>query len=57
MDSAAPQTTEHHCTASIGVTIIDASQTTAEEAMSQADKAMYEAKAHGRNQVWLSEAV
>jgi diguanylate cyclase (GGDEF)-like protein/PAS domain S-box-containing protein len=54
---AAPQTAVHHCTASIGVAIIDAGQVTAEEAMRRADKAMYDAKAHGRDQVWFSETV
>ena len=48
---------EHRCSASIGVAIIDASQTTAEQAVHSADKAMYDAKSHGRNQVWLSQAV
>jgi diguanylate cyclase (GGDEF)-like protein len=51
---AAPHTAIHHCTASIGVAIIDAGQTTAEEAMRRADKAMFDAKAHGRDQVWFS---
>ena len=54
---AAPQTAVHHCSASIGVAIMDAGQVTDEEAMRRADKAMYEAKAHGRDRVWFSETV
>lgn len=52
---AAPQTAVHHCSASIGVAIMDAREATAEDALRRADKAMYEAKAHGRDQVWFSE--
>jgi diguanylate cyclase (GGDEF)-like protein len=49
-------TTQHHCTASIGVAMIAASDVTAEDALLWADKAMYEAKEHGRNQVCFSRA-
>jgi diguanylate cyclase (GGDEF)-like protein/PAS domain S-box-containing protein len=49
-------TTQHHCTASIGVAMIAASDVTTEDALRGADKAMYEAKEHGRNQVCFSRA-
>ena len=52
---AAPRTAEHHCTVSVGVSIFGANQTTAEDALRWADKAMYGAKAHGRDQVCVSE--
>jgi diguanylate cyclase (GGDEF)-like protein/PAS domain S-box-containing protein len=41
----------HRLTTSIGVTMLDASQQGADEAMSQADTAMYTAKEAGRDQV------
>jgi diguanylate cyclase (GGDEF)-like protein len=50
------RTTEHHCSASIGVAMIGAHDASAEEALRRADKAMYEAKEHGRNQVRISKA-
>ncbi len=40
---------EHHGTASIGVTLFGARQETMEELLKQADLAMYQAKASGRN--------
>jgi diguanylate cyclase (GGDEF)-like protein/PAS domain S-box-containing protein len=40
---------EHHGTASIGVTLFGARQGTMEELLKQADLAMYQAKASGRN--------
>ncbi|MBA3059752.1 MAG: EAL domain-containing protein [Gammaproteobacteria bacterium] len=40
---------EHHSTPSIGVTLFDNQQQTLEELLKQADLAMYEAKAAGRN--------
>jgi diguanylate cyclase (GGDEF)-like protein/PAS domain S-box-containing protein len=52
---AAPLTAEHQCTASIGVAMIAANDVTAEDALRWADKAMYEAKEQGRNQVWFSQ--
>jgi diguanylate cyclase (GGDEF)-like protein/PAS domain S-box-containing protein len=55
-DHAPNLTTQHHCTASIGVAMIAASDVTAEDALLWADKAMYEAKEHGRNQVCFSRA-
>lgn len=39
----------YHCTASIGVTMLDGRSKTAEELMKQADIAMYQAKRTGRN--------
>ncbi|GJJ04354.1 hypothetical protein RugamoR64_48920 [Duganella rhizosphaerae] len=39
----------YHCTPSIGVTLISDHQLTIEEALQQADLAMYQAKAGGRN--------
>jgi diguanylate cyclase (GGDEF)-like protein/PAS domain S-box-containing protein len=48
-------TTHHHCTASIGVAMIDANDVAAEDALRWADKAMYEAKEHGRNKVCFSQ--
>jgi diguanylate cyclase (GGDEF)-like protein/PAS domain S-box-containing protein len=55
-DHASTLTTQHHCTASIGVAMIAASDVTAEDALRWADKAMYEAKEHGRNQVCFFQA-
>ncbi len=40
---------EHHCTASIGVTLFADHQGTIDDLMKQADLAMYQAKAAGRN--------
>jgi diguanylate cyclase (GGDEF)-like protein/PAS domain S-box-containing protein len=40
---------EHHSTPSIGVTLFDGSQQTLDELLKQADLAMYESKAAGRN--------
>ena len=42
-------THEHHCTASIGVTLFNGNHQTTEELMKQADIAMYQAKKVGRN--------
>ncbi len=39
----------HHSTSSIGITLFGTQQTTAEELLRQADIAMYQAKAEGRN--------
>jgi len=49
-------TAEHHCSASIGVTIFIGQDASAEDVLRWADKAMYEAKAHGRNQVCFSDS-
>ncbi len=51
-----PRTTEHSCSASIGVAMIGENEATAEDVLRWADKAMYAAKEHGRNQVWFSKA-
>lgn len=40
---------EHHCSASVGVTLMANQQVTADDLMKQADLAMYQAKAGGRN--------
>jgi diguanylate cyclase (GGDEF)-like protein/PAS domain S-box-containing protein len=42
---------EHHCTASIGVVLFSGDSLTHEEIFMNADAAMYQAKAAGRNQV------
>jgi diguanylate cyclase (GGDEF)-like protein/PAS domain S-box-containing protein len=42
-------TLEHHSTPSIGVTLFEGTQQTLDELLKQADVAMYEAKAAGRN--------
>jgi diguanylate cyclase (GGDEF)-like protein/PAS domain S-box-containing protein len=41
----------HHCTASVGGVLVDRDTTDMEAKMVQADAAMYQAKAQGRNQV------
>lgn len=46
-------TQEHHSSGSIGITLFKDHQTTKEELLKQADIAMYEAKAAGRNTVCL----
>jgi len=40
---------EHHCTASIGVVLFSGETVSQEEIFMQADAAMYQAKAVGRN--------
>ncbi|MFA6144961.1 MAG: diguanylate cyclase [Sulfurimonas sp.] len=42
---------EHHCTASIGLTLFLGNDATEDEIFSQADNAMYQAKEQGRNTV------
>jgi diguanylate cyclase (GGDEF)-like protein/PAS domain S-box-containing protein len=49
------RTTQHHCSASIGVAMIAANDVAAEDALRWADKAMYTAKERGRNQVCFSQ--
>lgn len=44
---------EHQCTASIGVTVYLASQTSADEVLKRADAAMYQVKTSGRHGVQL----
>jgi len=50
-DGATERVVEHHCTASIGVTLFFNHNDSLDEIMKQADSAMYCAKATGRNQV------
>lgn len=52
----AETTIEHHCTSSIGVVLFINHEASAEEIIMQADKAMYQAKAAGRNQIQYCEA-
>lgn len=46
-----PMMVEHHCSASLGVKLIDSQTSSTVEALMAADKAMYRAKANGRNRV------
>lgn len=48
-DSGKVQTVEHHCSASIGVTVFANHAVSQEDLMKQADLAMYQAKEAGRN--------
>ena len=50
-DSGVPQTIEHRCTVSIGVTMFLGTERTGEEVLKCADLAMYEAKHFGRDAV------
>ncbi len=47
---------EHHCTASIGLTVFVNHEGTREEILTQADKAMYQAKDAGRNLIRFYES-
>jgi diguanylate cyclase (GGDEF)-like protein len=47
---------EHHCTASLGVTLFNGKDGTAEDIFRQADLAMYQAKANGRDQARVYDA-
>lgn len=49
----ADTTLEHHCTASIGVTVFFDAEHTPEDIITRADSAMYQAKEGGRNRVQL----
>ncbi|WP_169204980.1 sensor domain-containing diguanylate cyclase [Aromatoleum petrolei] len=49
-------TIEHHCSASIGVTLFRGHETTVEALLQRADTAMYRAKAAGRNTVRFAES-
>jgi len=46
-----PLHVEHHCTASIGITLFKGNMSSIDKLFQEADKAMYEAKAKGRNRV------
>ncbi len=46
-----PNTIEHRCTASIGVAVFRGREASQADVLSQADAAMYQAKAEGRNRV------
>ena len=48
---------EHHCTASIGLTLFLGNDATEDEIFSQADNAMYQAKEKGRNTVLVYETI
>ncbi len=45
------QVVEHHCSASIGLTLFSPADATQDQILRRADAAMYQAKAQGRNQV------
>lgn len=44
-------TVEHHCTSSIGVVLYISHDVSQEDILKRADKAMYQAKANGRNSI------
>lgn len=44
---------EHNCSSSIGLALFDAEEADTSGVLKRADAAMYQAKAAGRNQVWL----
>jgi diguanylate cyclase (GGDEF)-like protein len=44
---------EHRCTASIGIALLDSDEATLDDALSCADKAMYQAKREGPNSIRL----
>ncbi len=46
-----PLHVEHHCTASIGITLFKGNMSSIDKLFQEADKAMYEAKEKGRNRV------
>ena len=49
-------TIEHRCTASIGVAMFINHEGSQDDIMKWADKAMYQAKQAGRNQIWIYQA-
>ena len=50
------QVVEHHCSASIGLTLFSQNDSAHEPVLQRADDAMYQAKARGRNQVCVDSA-
>lgn len=50
-DEGEPTVVEHHCTVSVGVTVFTHDAASADEVLTQADTAMYQAKEEGRNTV------
>jgi len=59
LDEAVPEDSaiEHHCSASIGVTLFLGQQASQDEVLRQADEAMYRAKESGRNRVQFAESM
>jgi len=51
--NGADVTVEHHCTASIGVTLFSKHNASQNDILKQADASMYQAKEDGRNRVCL----
>ena len=54
-EGKAPTQVEHHCTASIGVTLFVDHETSPDDILKEADSAMYAAKTAGRNRVKFHE--
>ena len=59
LDEAVPEDSaiEHHCSASIGVTLFLGQQASQDELLRRADEAMYRAKESGRNRVQFAESM
>ena len=56
-DTDATPVIEHHCSASIGVTLFNADSVSQNEIIKQADDAMYAAKESGRNSIRFFDAM
>ncbi|WP_374486821.1 diguanylate cyclase domain-containing protein [Zoogloea sp.] len=54
-DGVAAEQVEHHCSASVGVTLFPPCEVDGEAMLRRADAAMYAAKAAGRNQIRFAE--
>ncbi|MCG2578107.1 diguanylate cyclase [Dechloromonas sp. XY25] len=54
-DEQIQTTVEHHCSASLGMTLFPPCGECGETILRRADNAMYQAKAAGRNQIYLDE--
>ena len=50
-ENDADPTVEHYCTASIGIALFIQHEASQDDILKWADKAMYQAKAAGRNQI------